>query len=77
MNNSIAQKIKEIIKGIGSRADVDTLKADIPLSEQGVDSLDMANIFLNLEESFNVKVPDEDINKLQSIDDMVQYFAKK
>ncbi len=77
MINDIGDKLGEIIKEAGSRADTETLKKDIPLSEQGVDSLDMANILLNIEESFNLKIPDEDVNKLNTITNIVHYIKNR
>ena len=73
MNIATVKKIKEIIKKAGSRADIDTLKNDVPLLEQGLDSLDMFEVFLNLEETFNIKIPDEDVDKLRNIDGIVNY----
>ena len=67
--------IRNIIEEAESMADMDTLKNDIPLTEQEVDSLDMANILLLLEEKFDVKIPDKDTNQLQSVDDIVTYIS--
>lgn len=69
------EEIRSIIEEADSMADIDTLKNDIPLTEQEVDSLDMANILLLLEEKFNVKIPDKDTNQLQSVDDIVTYIS--
>lgn len=69
------EEIRNIIEEAESMADLDTLKNDIPLTEQEVDSLDMANILLLLEEKFDVKIPDKDTNQLQSVDDIVTYIS--
>jgi len=69
------EEIRSIIEEAESMADMDTLKNDIPLTEQEVDSLDMANILLLLEEKFDVKIPDKDTNQLQSVDDIVTYIS--
>ena len=69
------EEIRSIIEQAESMADMDTLKNDIPLTEQEVDSLDMANILLLLEEKFDVKIPDKDTNQVQSIDDIVTYIS--
>lgn len=66
-------KIKEIIKDTGVLTDSKDLKANIPLTEQGFDSLDLVNIFLQVEEEFNIKIPDEDISKVQNIEDLANY----
>jgi len=77
LNIATADKIKEIIKAINSRADIDTLKEDALLDDQGIDSLDMLNIFLQVEEVFHIKIPDEDVDGLKTINDVVDYVATR
>lgn len=77
MDIEIEEKLKEIIKESGSRADTETLQKDVPLSDQGIDSLDMANILLNIEESFNLKIPDEDVIKLITIHSIIRYIETR
>jgi len=69
--------VKEVIAKAEVLGEVDSLKKDINLTEQGIDSLDMINIYLLLEEKFNVKIPDEDIDKVQTIDEIVKYVNNK
>lgn len=69
------EEIRNIIEEAESMADMDTLKNDVPLTEQEVDSLDMANILLLLEEKFDVKIPNKDTNQLQSVDEIVTYIS--
>lgn len=77
MNIATADKIKEIIKAINSRADIDTLKDDALLDDQGIDSLDMLNIFLQVEEVFHIKISDEDVDRLKTVNDLVDYVATR
>lgn len=77
MNIATADKIKEIIKAINSRVDIDTLKDDALLDDQGIDSLDMLNIFLQVEEVFHIQIPDEDVDRLKTINDIVDYIATR
>ncbi|MGB5965069.1 MAG: phosphopantetheine-binding protein [Sulfurimonadaceae bacterium] len=71
------EEIRSIIEEADTMADMDTLVNDMPLTEQDVDSLDMANILLLLEEKFEIKIPDEDMNQVQSIDAIVSYLSEK
>ncbi|EAH8848253.1 phosphopantetheine-binding protein [Campylobacter lari] len=66
--------ILEILKEVGVLIDVNTLEINKPLKDQGVDSLDMANLFLNLQEKYNIEIPMEDVEKLQTIDDLINYI---
>ena len=47
-----------------------------PLEELGLDSLDITSILFALEEEFEIKIPEEDINqnKLSSINAIVSYI---
>lgn len=71
------EEIRNIIEEADTMADMDTLVNDVRLTEQEIDSLDMANILLLLEEKFKIKIPDEDLSKVQSIDAIVAYLSEK
>ena len=68
------EEIRDIVEKAETMADMDTLKNDIPLTEQDVDSLDMANILLLIEEKYEIKIPNKDLKFLQSIDGIVEYL---
>ncbi|EAK0848422.1 acyl carrier protein [Campylobacter lari] len=70
------QDILEILKDVGVLVDVNTLEFDKPLKDQGVDSLDMANLFLNLQEKYNIEISIEDVDNLNSIENITQYINK-
>ena len=44
------------------------------LDDLGADSLDVVELMLALEESFDIVVPDEDVERLQTIGDVQQYL---
>jgi len=71
------KEIREVIENAETMAEIDTLKNDIPLTDQEVDSLDMANILLLIEEKYEVKIPDTDTKYLQTVDGIVAYLSKK
>ena len=70
------EKILEVIEKSNLVNDVKSIVLDKPLSEQGVDSLDFSGILFNLEEVFEVEIPDEDIDKLQTINSILIYLNK-
>lgn len=47
------------------------------LSTLGVDSLDIASIFLNIRENFGVSIPDDDMDELDTIDKIVSYIDSR
>lgn len=71
------ENIKEVILEADVLGNVDEMLNDIPLRDQGIDSLDIVNVYLLLEEKFDVKIPDEDLNKLLTIDQIVEYINSK
>lgn len=57
--------------------DTSAIQYDSSFSENGVDSLDMANILLAIEEKFKVKIPDEDIPRLTSVNAIADYLTER
>ncbi|EAH8152685.1 TPA: acyl carrier protein [Campylobacter lari] len=72
-----AKDILEILKEVGVLVDINTLEINKPLKDQRIDSLDMANLFLNLQEKYNIEIPMEDVEKLTSIESIMQYINLK
>lgn len=70
-------EIRAIIEKADTMVEMEQLKNDEPLSEQDIDSLDMANIFLLVEEEYGVKINDEDSRELKSVDAIVEYLGNK
>ena len=77
VEKATVDNIKEIIEEAEVLGDASEMKNDLALSEQGIDSLDVVNVYLLLEEKFDVKIPDEDLDQLQTIDAIVTYINKK
>jgi acyl carrier protein len=69
--------VKEVIADADVLGDAESLKNNVPLREQGIDSLDVVNIYLLLEEKFEVTIPDEDLSQVLTIDSIVEYINTK
>ena len=50
---------------------------DISLADQGIDSLDKFKLFATIEEKYNLSVPDEDLDALDTIDQISSYVNEK
>jgi len=70
------EDILEVLNDSGVAADLTGITNGASLSDAGVDSLDMSNFFLCLEEKFDIKIPDEDIDLLDSLDSIASYLQK-
>ena len=69
------EQIFEIIRGSNvTSTNPEELVAHLPLDEQGVDSLDRAMIFLNIQETFDVTFAKADYPRLRSVDEVVAFL---
>lgn len=70
------EDILSIIESVGVSVDVAKIESNMTFKEAGIDSLEIMNVFLGIEEKFGIKIPDEDIDTLKSIDDVISFFKK-
>ena len=47
------------------------------VDDLGADSLDIVELVMSLEESFDIEIVDEDAEKIQTIDDAVSYLKER
>jgi acyl carrier protein len=74
---SIEEKVKDIIvEQLGVNPEQVTEKASF-IEDLGADSLDIVELVMAFEEEFNVEVPDEEAEKLQTVGDVIQYIKDK
>ncbi len=71
------EKIREIIVDqLGVSEDEVTLTTSLK-EELGVDSLDLFEIIMQLEEVFGVEIPSEDLVDAVTIEDVIKYLNSK
>lgn len=46
------------------------------VNDLGADSLDQVELVMELEEAFNLNIPDEEAEKIQSVGDAIDHIAK-
>ncbi len=69
-------RIKEIIiKQFGEGEKTVTLESSF-VNDLGADSLDIVALVMELEDEFNVSIPDEDAEKIQTVGDAVKYIKE-
>ncbi|HOB35219.1 MAG: acyl carrier protein [Firmicutes bacterium] len=69
----------KIIKLIADQAGVPVEDIDGETSLQGdleLDSLDIMDLLLVLEEEFDIQIPDEELSKIQTVNDVINYIGK-
>jgi len=70
----VFEKIKEIL---AAQLDVDAeeMSLDTKIADDlGADSLDVVELLMAIEDEFDVEIPDEEIEKLKTIGDVVDYI---
>ena len=73
---SVEEKVKQII--------VEELGVDEPevtanarfIEDLGADSLDTVELVMRFEEEFDIEIPDEDAEKIQSVRDAISYIEQ-
>jgi acyl carrier protein len=77
MDNNIAQKVTEIlVDKLGIAQSEVTPDANF-IKDLGIDSLDYAEIVMEFEQTFNIRIPDSDAEKLQTMKQAVQYIEEQ
>lgn len=72
----IFEKVKEIISNIlGVDSEDITMESSFQ-DDFGADSLDVVELIMDLQEEFNIEIPDEEAEKIQTVGDVVDYIKE-
>ena len=73
----VFDKIKDIIvEQLDVEEDAVTMEASIT-EDLGADSLDVVDLVMSIEESFDVEIPDEEVENIKTVGDNVKYIENK
>lgn len=73
----VFEKVKSIVKEqLGADEEKITLEASVT-DDLGADSLDVVDLVMSLEEEFDVEIPDEDVEGMKTVGDIVKYIEAK
>lgn len=76
-NMSLNPKIKDIIVEQLS-VDPEKVKPEASfIDDLGADSLDIVELVMAMEEEFDIEIPDEDAEKLKTVQDVTKYLETK
>ena len=73
----VLEKVTEILC---DQLDVDAEKVTMEASitdDLGADSLDIVDLVMSLEEEFDVEIPDEEVENIKTVGDIVKYIEDK
>ena len=58
--------------------DEDKVTTDASITEDlGADSLDVVDLVMNIEESFDLEIPDEEVENIKTVGDIVKFIEAK
>ncbi len=74
---SVSPKVKDIIvEQLG--VDPEKVKSEASfIDDLGADSLDIVELVMAMEEEFDLEIPDEDAEKLKTVNDVQTYLTSK
>lgn len=73
---SIDERVKQIVaEQLGVDSDQVTNDASF-MDDLGADSLDTVELVMALEEEFDVEISDEDAEKIQTVQDAIDYLSE-
>jgi acyl carrier protein len=74
---SVEEKVKNIIvEQLGVDMESVTPEASF-IDDLGADSLDIVELVMTMEEEFDMEIPDEDAEKIKTVNDVVNYIKTK
>ena len=76
MASDVESKVKDIVcEQLGVSEDEVAPNASF-IEDLGADSLDIVELVMSMEEAFNIEIPDDDAEKIQTIGDAVAYVEE-
>ena len=70
----VFEKVKEILcQQLDVEEDKVTMESSIT-EDLGADSLDVVDLLMSLEDEFDMEVPDEEIENIKTVGDLVHYI---
>ena len=65
-----------IVEQLGVSKEEATANASF-IDDLGADSLDIVELVMTLEETFDIEIPDDDAEKMQTISDAIDYLRER
>ena len=71
---AVFDKVKDILcDEFDVEEDAVTMEANI-IDDLGADSLDVVDLVMSLEDEFNAEIPDEEVETMKTVGDIVKYL---
>lgn len=71
---AVFDKVKDILcDQLDVEEDAVTMEANI-IDDLGADSLDVVDLVMSLEDEFNAEIPDEEVESMKTVGDIVKFL---
>jgi acyl carrier protein len=71
----VEQRVREIVAEQLERDVNEVTKTASLIDDLGADSLDVVELVMKMEEEFGIEIPDEEAEKIKTVNDVVQYIT--
>lgn len=70
----VFEKVREVISNVLGIEPEDITMESSFIEDLGADSLDVVELIMDLQEEFDIEIPDEEAEKVQTVGDVVDYI---
>lgn len=74
--SDVVKRVKEIVAEQLSVEEAQVVAEASFMDDLGADSLDTVELVMALEEEFDIEIPDEDAEKIQTVQDAIDYISE-
>ncbi len=74
--SDVVKRVKEIVAEQLSVEEAQVVPEASFMDDLGADSLDTVELVMALEEEFDIEIPDEDAEKIQTVQDAIDYISE-
>jgi acyl carrier protein len=71
----VEQRVREIVAEQLERDVNEVTNTASFIDDLGADSLDIVELVMKMEEEFGIEIPDEEAEKIKTVNDVVQYIT--
>lgn len=73
----VFEKVRKVMANqLGIKEEEINLKSSFQ-EDLGIDSLDIFEVVMELEDEFNIEIPNEDLESIKTVEDLVIYVSEK
>ncbi|MGB7630369.1 MAG: acyl carrier protein [Candidatus Deferrimicrobium sp.] len=72
---SVEQRVREIVAEQLERDVNEVTNTASFIDDLGADSLDIVELVMKMEEEFGIEIPDEEAEKIKTVNDVIQYIT--